>query len=871
MKKTILLVFCCIAMTFADVHQGLKKAIDDGDYKTATNLVKKMNVQGMYLPPTLKVKDAEAIYGSMVKNYKYILSIDASYNPSCSKDAHSECSSQFLDKYVEMLCSGNTELHAKACLDWMNATPPENWSKVRNHLCNDKATVEACNLYIKNQKVDTLYKFLKDLDKKGLLNFTAMVEIDTTVEETIPPKECAENLSVNTQIIRSQIAASRNATNVIHTFGGLVACTFDYSQASVNKCLAKFDQKILEIKKMCRSGQAKRDVRKKKKSKREQKPFDYTISSFWTWLRDIPWFAMDDMWKERVKFVQKYYKNKDAYSFGDEDAWAQGLADKYSKSSDLDISYVKRACIVYSSIDKKMKKKYGIELFSCSKILSDYPTYLNEKCAAKDSSWVKNVPFWLQSQRDSIGLVCDHKTGTYRIADKFEAFTKESCEAKDSSWIKTYYVDQDSIRIVCDRETGSFRLANEFENVAGALCVPSKASWIDKTNSVVCDKNVGWRKANVFERIGGLCENPEKSWVAAFTDGRGYRQAAVCDAKIGKFREANEFETIAGALCESPEKTWIDSTNRVVCDKNTGWRYADQFEKIGGLCENPEKSWIVKDEKTGRGIVVCDAKIGKFREADEFETIAGELCDTPEKIWMKNYKDDQNSEVTFVCDKNSDRFRKMTEIEILVGLCDDSRFGEEKYLMTCTHDGWEDSKKANTAGANFTKGKYVKGKINSKYAYFKDFQSDSIYRATKIGKQVWMAENLQGGNSEYLDIARAWNSCPEGWHLPDTTEWSTLYREVGKNASALMLKDLPDWPQATDAHGFSVVPEGFLDREAGRQALASKDAFFWTYTKNEKGGLSGAYVFHISGNDAAIEGERFFKRRQYNVRCIRDR
>ena len=91
------------------------------------------------------------------------------------------------------------------------------------------------------------------------------------------------------------------------------------------------------------------------------------------------------------------------------------------------------------------------------------------------------------------------------------------------------------------------------------------------------------------------------------------------------------------------------------------------------------------------------------------------------------------------------------------------------------------------------------------------------------------------------------------------------------NGEETMLIETKYHAQATDAHGFSVVPEGFLDREAGRQALASKDAFFWTYTKNEKGGLSGAYVFHISGNDAAIEGERFFKRRQYNVRCIRDR
>lgn len=873
MKKITLLLMCAVAMAFAEVHQGLKDAIDKGDYKTAKNLVQKMNVPGMYLPANLSLKDAESIYGKdQFLNYKCVLDM---YGKTFCNESYIYRSPEFIDKYAEMLCTGTSDFHVNACYEWVSCTRRENWDRIKGSFCHNKETVKACSLYVNGGSyaddrlpTDSLYPILKELDERGLLRFVGMAEIDTTVAEIIPKKACLDELESTSKIVRSSIAASKNATSGIHQWlGGRLACTFDYTQQAVNKCTSKLDAIMREAKKMCGTSKATKDVQKKKKVKRTLEPFSYSVYMVQSKLWETPWYAMDELWNEKFQFIMKYEKNSKESYFTEKDM-AKNLSVSYSQNSALEIAHVKRACIAYPSIDKTVSKKYGVDLFSCSKVLDEYPSYLNMDCQAKDSSWFKVVPMvWLQKQGDSTAFVCDMKTQKYRDANEYERVTRRVCENPEKSWM------DESKTVVCDKNVG-WRIAEEYEKIGG-LCEGSTKSWVVKykngyygdENVYVCDAKIGqYRAADKFERLTeAVCDSSTQKQVFSFRDG-----ALVCDKKLGTFRVADEYERIAGELCESPEKSWIDKTNRVVCDKTVGWRDADEFERVGGLCENPETSRIITDD-AGKGKVVCDAKIGKFRSADEFEQLAGELCENPEKDWIKTYENSRGSKETFVCDKKLGRFRQAMDIEVLEGLCDDSRFGEEKYYaMTCTHDGWIDSKTANTAGLAFKNGKFVKGKINGKYVYFKNSQDGNIYRAAKINGRIWMSENLQVQKRDFLNIKEALKKCPDGWHLPDTTEWSNLYKETGRNATALMAKDLPGWPQATDKLLFSAIPKGFLDREAGQSALANGDVFFWTYAKNAKGEPGEAYIFHISGNNASIEIERLYSRRSYNVRCVMD-
>ena len=145
------------------------------------------------------------------------------------------------------------------------------------------------------------------------------------------------------------------------------------------------------------------------------------------------------------------------------------------------------------------------------------------------------------------------------------------------------------------------------------------------------------------------------------------------------------------------------------------------------------------------------------------------------------------------------------------------------------------------------------------YETFVDSRDGHIYKMVTIGSQTWMAENLafatdsshcmlDDGVVEYCgygryyrwsdaidtagrfstdgvgcgygsyakDCAAIWSKnsirgvCPQGWHLPDTSEWRTLFDFVGM-PSALLKQGLSSsyLDNGTDVYGFSAFPMGY--------------------------------------------------------------
>lgn len=206
--------------------------------------------------------------------------------------------------------------------------------------------------------------------------------------------------------------------------------------------------------------------------------------------------------------------------------------------------------------------------------------------------------------------------------------------------------------------------------------------------------------------------------------------------------------------------------------------------------------------------------------------------------------------------------------------------------------------------------------LNPDIAYdsITDSRDGQTYKIVTIGKQTWMAENLNYAdgesdgswcmddktvNCDFAGRLYTWYAatklqdceegepcvlpekvqgvCPEGWHLPNNEEWETLITAAGPSNAGKNLKSQVGWQQSgwarnddnngwfgVDKYGFSAIPAG------NHYIVFSWDndyANFWSVTESDDG---DAYSMELGvvDNDAELLDRE--KARGYPVRCIKD-
>ena len=341
--------------------------------------------------------------------------------------------------------------------------------------------------------------------------------------------------------------------------------------------------------------------------------------------------------------------------------------------------------------------------------------------------------------------------------------------------------------------------------------------------------------------------------------------------------------------------------NKFVCIDGEWWYVGSSLNWCEDYLELEVKTWTKgKDGEIKKGAITgttykYDDEKGEWQEISNLDTLLT-ACTT-----KRNGKIAKGPVIA--------PYMLQPSNEIIEGL------GVDFLFYYCDKDGWRQAtdEEASRYVEKVDPAEVKKGTIT-------DSRDGKTYKTVTIGSQTWMAENLDfdykvEGKSygvfyndslkkygRYYNWAAAMDSaglyssdgkgcysvffardeedctpsypvhgiCPEGWHLPDTTEWRTLFKAMGESAYAMEAVDYKGWPDATDEYGFSALPGGVYGQatlyDEGSAAIFSTSVRYKRWLICAPCGLDVNGNVIANGKGADIQSNYGYQ----SIRCVKD-
>lgn len=452
---------------------------------------------------------------------------------------------------------------------------------------------------------------------------------------------------------------------------------------------------------------------------------------------------------------------------------------------------------------------------------------------------------------------------------------------------------------VYDRQMNRWRTArNELEEHFGACVIgrENEKNMLVKVDSVfyyICE-NKNWEIISEFEYEHIRCNDVNEGVLDSTDDGLN-KEYYICKSSQWMVATALEYDTYGWKNGKNGEvrEGSRNPLNHYVYDK-TEWRSTENdLEYAFGICvsRRKEERFVLNGY-----YYVCTGYIWKQTDIIEYDTYGNNCLSNGSIVSGIGYPENK-----YVCD--SGEFREANDRELYLGkgcvsYTNNTRIRrniseEVDSIYACKNGLWEDE--------------YII------YGLLTDDRDKKTYKTVTINGKTWMAENLNyADSSDYPNLQEySWcydnepdncakygrlyiwslamdsvgiissngkncgegticspiypvrGICPEGWHLPDTTEWQDLYNATGNSSYTLFAQKTS--ASASDDYSFSVFPAGiYVFNEFSN---FGNNAYFWS--ANDGSNIyASEWFMYVNQRNASVNAG--LKNSGHSVRCVKD-